>query len=118
MLTQSFPIQAGLCFPSLLPELKSTTRSAILLDSEYIYISCMRYSLHENCVRQKIFLFCRSYIGICYRGSFAVVKVGIPKDGSEQVAIKIIDKKVCYFNFKTFVVTFLLTRALREGCTI
>ena len=47
-----------------------------------------------------------------------MVKVGIPKDGSEQVAIKIIDKKVCYFNFKTFVVTFLLTGALREGCTI
>jgi hypothetical protein len=29
-----------------------------------------------------------------FRGSFAVVKVGIPKDGSGNVAIKIIDKKV------------------------
>jgi hypothetical protein len=29
-----------------------------------------------------------------FRGSFAVVKMGIPKNGSEHVAIKIVDKKV------------------------
>jgi serine/threonine protein kinase len=32
------------------------------------------------------------------RGSFAVVKVGIPKDGGQNVAIKIIDKKDAQFD--------------------
>jgi hypothetical protein len=38
--------------------------------------------------------------GCCYRGSFAVVKVGIPKKAGEgHVAIKIIDKKVSCSEF-------------------
>ena len=32
------------------------------------------------------------------RGSFAVVKVGIPKEGGQNVAIKIIDKKDAQFD--------------------
>jgi hypothetical protein len=38
-------------------------------------------------------------LGAYYRGSFATVKVGIPKNGSENVAIKIIDKKVKVLRF-------------------
>ncbi len=33
------------------------------------------------------------WLRLC-RGSFAVVKLGVPKDGSPNVAIKIVDKKV------------------------